>query len=41
MWFKVQIVPKAVDNIAYSGFHSLLWSVRKLFKWHPSEHELL
>ncbi len=36
MRFKVQIVPKAVDNIAYSGFSILVWSVCKLFKWHAS-----
>ena len=33
---KVQIVLKAVDNIAYSGFISLVWLVCKLLKWHAS-----
>lgn len=37
MRFKVQIVPKAVDNIVYSGFCSLVCSVCKLFKWCASK----
>lgn len=41
MWFEVQIVSKAVDNIAYSGFSSLVWSVCKLLKWHASKQGLL
>lgn len=37
MRFKVRMVPKAVDNIVYSGFSSLLGSVCKLFEWHASK----
>lgn len=37
MRFKVQMVPKAVDNIVYSGFSSLLGAVCKLFECYASK----